>query len=44
MLYWKLFFLKFIFTFVVLVPDFLMAYSPSCGGVGLSLNNLQTEK
>lgn len=29
------------FTFEVLVPEFLMPYSPSCGGMGLSLNNLQ---
>lgn len=29
------------FTFAVLVPEFLMPYSPSCGGTGLSLNNLQ---
>lgn len=32
---------SFFLTFAVLVPDFLMPYSPSCGGTGLSLNNLQ---
>lgn len=39
-----LFFLPFFFTFVVLVPEFLMAYRPSCGGIGLSLNNLRGQR
>lgn len=37
------FIILFFFTFDVLVPEFLMQYSPSCGGMGLSLNNLQVQ-
>lgn len=29
------------FTFEVLVPEFLMPYSPSCGGMEPCLNNLK---
>lgn len=31
------------FTLDVLVPEFLMPYNPSCGGMGPCLNNLQEQ-